>query len=164
MLLTLSSLCFAQNTIILNSVSKIDSLSLVNTIKAFIKAVEKQDNNTIKALCLKNVDCEMCIKNEGFDHPIEDAFVNIDTFINYLFDSLRISNICKTVATEIPSITSTSFAPADGNHPKFIKLQKGVFFTEYELSYLISNSENSYYFTFIKTERKFKLWKVSIAP
>ena len=148
----------------MNTVSKIDSIELTNCLKAFVKAVEAKDLKTIRALSLNKVDCEMCIQNISFEHPIEDAFVNIDTLVAYLPESLQNFSINTKINTEQPYVTSTSYPPADGNYPKEVKTIKGELFTDFEVSYPIPIAENRYYFSFTKVAGTFKLWKVYVAP
>ena len=147
----------------MNTISKIDSIKLTYCLKAFIKAVETKDLKTIRSLSLSKVHCEICIQNESFEYLIEDAFVNIDTLVAYLPESFQNANINTKINSERPHISSTSYAPADGNYPKEVKTIKGELFTEYEISYSIPSSENRYYITYTKVDDTFKLWKVYVA-
>jgi len=164
MFIILSNLCIAQNIIKINTISKNDSLKLSNCFKSFIRAIEIKNLKTIKALCLNKVDCEMCIPNDSFERPVENAFVSIETLAEYLSGSLQNLKLYKAITSEPLYMTSTSYLPADGNYPKELKIPKGTFFTEYELSYLIQKSENKYHFTFTKIVGTFKIWKVSTSP
>lgn len=162
-LIILTNVCSGQGVIRLNKISETDSINLIKTMRQYINAVENRDKKIIERFSLNIVDCEMCITNQGYDKPIEDAFVKIDTFEVYLFDNLKSSMIWKNIKTGVPSMTSTSTSPGENYHPKSIKLKKGEYFTEFELSYIIDDSTDKYYFSFTKIKNEFKLWGVRIA-
>jgi hypothetical protein len=163
-LIVLTSICSGQGVIRINNISETDSINLIKTMRQYIKAVENRDKKIIKRLSLIIVDCEMCITNKGYDNPIEDAFVKIDTYEVYLFDNLKSSVIWKNIKDGVPIMTSTSTSPGENYHPKSVKLKQGEYFTEFEVSYLLNDSTDKYYFNFTKIENKFKLWGVRIAP
>ena len=162
-LIVLTNICFGQGILVINKISETDSANLIKTMRMYIEAVENRDKKIIKRFSLNIVDCEMCITDPGFDHPIEDAFVKLDTFEDYLFDSLNSSSLWKNIKSGIPYMTSSSVSPDDNYHPKSLKLKQGESFTGFELSYLIDDSTDKYYFSFIKIENEFKLWGVRIA-
>lgn len=135
-------------------------------MRKYINAIENRDEKVIKQFSLNIVDCDVCFPGGDFENPynpIEDAFVKIDVFASYLFDTLHSSHLWKSIQSGIPCMTSTSTSP-DNYHPKSVKLKQGEYFTEFELSYPIDNSTDKYYFSFIKVENEFKLWGVRFAP
>ena len=160
----MSNVCLGQGVIKINNLSTTDSINLIKTMRLYINAVENRDSKIIKRFSLNIVDCEMCITNQFYDNPIEDAFVKIDTFETYLFNNLKHSVIWKNIKAGVPSMTSTSTSPGKNYHPKSVKLKQGEYFTEFELSYLLDDSTDKYYLRFTKIENEFKLWGVRIAP
>ena len=143
---------------------KCDSLKLIGTIKTYFKAIENKDLKTIKNNSLNIIDCELCITNNGLDEPIEDAFVKAETFALYLFNFFKNTQSWENLKSGIPHITSTSVSPENNYHPKSVKLKSGEYFTDYEISYQVTGSQNNFYFSFVKVEGKHKLWQIRMSP
>lgn len=150
-----------QGVIRLNKISKSDSINLIKTMRLYINAIENRDTKIINRFSLNIVDCEMCITPQGYDNPIGDAFVKVDSFAIYLFDNLKSSKFWKNIEAGVPSMTSAS---PENYRPKSVRLKQGEYFTEFELCYIINDSTDKYYFSFTKIENEFKLWGVRIAP
>lgn len=156
-LIFLNTLCLAQTDIKSNKISAGDSLSLLKSMGALVKAVESKDNNVIATSTLETVYCEICLEKISFNHPPEDAFIELDHFTPFLVDWLRTSPAWIDIKQYAPVMSSTT---TKGYVPKSVKLKPDEPFTEFELSYNIESLNNKCIFSFVKDDGKFKLWAV----
>jgi len=157
-----------DNTVIGN-ISTTDSSHLIKVWKNYVKAIERKDLATIKYLSLNLIDCDICSPYgpwDNLDKPVEDGFIEVDTFAFYFFKDIVQSKLWKVVKSTHPSISTFSF---HGYYPRSLKLKRGDHFYFYELTYITwkpgeaaeGHEGQTQSFIFVKIKNRFKFFGIT---
>lgn len=156
-------ICKGQETIKLTSK---DSTEIIKTWKQFSASLKDGSRTKIKTLSQSRVDCLTCTP---LDSVVNDNFVSIDKFIDYILELSQTSKLGRAIEASPDNIWVTKY---DDFLPKYWDIKIGTKFVIYQILFhtykkneLAQGHEGGdHVFEFIKTNNKFVFYGFDVVP
>ncbi|QHT69225.1 hypothetical protein GXP67_22600 [Rhodocytophaga rosea] len=147
--------------------SKQDSLQLNQVWQKLFKAVQNQDINAVKALCLPKIFCVVCYPDVVKDP--EDYFISARTFTNQYLAKVFHEKVRSVIQSEAYNLW---IHPVPDYLPSHLKLEKGQKLLLYELAvqtwkageYAPGHEGGTDLFQFVKVNEELKFYGHTTIP